>query len=82
MVRRQVAEVIGQLASRAEATELLQFIRPTLRLLLEDTQDAVRAVAIRAIPDVIRQAQKLNSKLNNTDLISYAKDMYTKFVSA
>lgn len=82
MVRRQVAEVIGGLAARAEATELLQFIRPTLRLLLEDAQDAVRAVAIRAVPDVIRQAQRLNARVNNADLIAYAKDMYAKFVSA
>lgn len=80
MVRRQAAEALGRLAEAANAGELAGAVKTTLLGLLEDQQDAVRAVAVRAVPAFILACQRANAAQRAPELVAAMKEQYARFL--
>lgn len=81
MVRRQAAEALARLAEAASAEELTGAVKATLLSLLEDQQDAVRAVAVRAVPAFILACQRANAAQRSQELVAAMREQYSRFIS-
>ncbi|KAH0570402.1 Serine/threonine-protein phosphatase 2A [Spironucleus salmonicida] len=82
MVRRAVAESLAEFVKELNLQEMQTLIKPLLKLLSEDSQDAVRAVAIRAIAPVLLQFSKLakENQAQLNDINVSRKEIYQRFI--